>query len=79
MAWTAQVRFLTVQDFSFLHSVQTDSEAHPASYTTGTGGGIYPVVKWQERETDHSPSSGATIKKDGAIPPLPHLSSWYSA
>jgi hypothetical protein len=27
-----------VQDFSLHHSVQTDSEAHPASYPMGTGG-----------------------------------------
>jgi hypothetical protein len=26
------------QEFSFLHIVQTDSGAHPASYTMGTGG-----------------------------------------
>jgi hypothetical protein len=32
------VRFAAVQDFSLLHSVQTDSGAHPASYPMGTGG-----------------------------------------
>jgi hypothetical protein len=28
---------------------------------------------------DHLPASSAEIKKDGAIPPLPHMSSWHSA
>jgi hypothetical protein len=35
--WRARVGFPAVQDFSLLHSVQTDSEAHPA-YPVGTGG-----------------------------------------
>jgi hypothetical protein len=35
---TGRVRFPAVQDFSFLHSVQTDSEANPASYAMGNGG-----------------------------------------
>jgi hypothetical protein len=34
-----RVRFPAgVTDFSLLHSVQTGSEAHPASYTIDTGG-----------------------------------------
>jgi hypothetical protein len=36
--WTARVRFPAVQDFSLLHSVQTGSGVHPASYPMGTGG-----------------------------------------
>jgi hypothetical protein len=35
---TGWVRFPAVHDFSHLHSVQTDSGAHPASYPRGTGG-----------------------------------------
>jgi hypothetical protein len=43
--WTAVVQFLTgPRDFSLLNSVQTDSGAHPASYTTGTEGS-FPVSK----------------------------------
>jgi hypothetical protein len=38
MGWATQVRFPAVKDFSLLHSVQTDSGAHPASYSMGTGG-----------------------------------------
>jgi hypothetical protein len=43
--WTARVRFPAWQDFYLLHSAQTDSGAHPASYSVGAGGGIYPVIK----------------------------------
>jgi hypothetical protein len=35
--WTARLRFPAVQDFSLLHSVQTGSGAHLASYPIGTG------------------------------------------
>jgi hypothetical protein len=34
----APVHFMAMQDFSLLHSVQTDSGAHPVSYPMGTGG-----------------------------------------
>jgi hypothetical protein len=36
----------------------------------------YLGVKWWGHEADHSPPSSARVKKGGAIPPLPHLSSW---
>jgi hypothetical protein len=36
-------------------------------------GALSPGVKRQGRETDHSPPSTATVKKGGAIPPLPHV------
>jgi len=36
-------------NFSLHHRVQTDSEAHPASYEVGTGG-ISPAVKRPTRE-----------------------------
>jgi hypothetical protein len=38
MGWRARVRFLAVQDLYLLHSVQTGSGAHPASYSVGNGG-----------------------------------------
>jgi hypothetical protein len=38
------------EDFSSSPCVQTDSEAHPASYPMGTGGKERP-----ERDADHSP------------------------
>jgi hypothetical protein len=65
--WTARVRFPAWQVFS-LHSVQTDSGAHPM----GIGGLIPLEVKRQGREADHSPLSSAEVKKGGAVPSLPH-------
>ena len=54
----------------FSAPVQTDSEAHPASYTTGTGS--FPGVKRPGYGADHSPPSSAEVKeKSRAIPLLP--------
>jgi hypothetical protein len=36
-------------------------------------------IKRQGREADHSPPTSAEIRKGGAIPPLPHTSSWNNA
>jgi hypothetical protein len=55
---------------SFVHNVQTGSGAHPASYQMG--------IKRPGREADHSPPSSAEVKNGGALPPLPHMSSWHS-
>jgi hypothetical protein len=55
------------KDFSLLRSVQTDSGAHPTSYTMDTGGDL-----------PHSPPSSVEVKNGGAIPPLSHMSSWHS-
>jgi hypothetical protein len=38
-----------------------------------------PRVKRQGREADHSPPHSAEVTNCGAIPPLPHMSSWHSA
>jgi hypothetical protein len=38
-----------------------------------------PGIKRPGREADHSPPSSAGVKNGGAIPPLPHASSWHSA
>jgi hypothetical protein len=58
--------------FSLLHSVQTGTQAHPASYPIGTGA-ISPGVKRPGREADHSPPSSAEVNNGGAIPPPPHI------
>jgi hypothetical protein len=57
-----------------LHSVQTGSGAHPASFSTGIEI-ISQGVKRPGREADHSPPTSAEIKNGGAIPLLPHVSS----
>jgi hypothetical protein len=73
-----QVRFQEAYGFSPLHSVQTCSGAHPASYAMimeGTARG----VKRPECEADYSSPSSAEVKNSGAVPPLLHMSSWHSA
>jgi hypothetical protein len=52
----------------FSAPVLTGSEAHPASYTMGTG--ISPGVKRPGRGVDHPPLSSAEVN-DRAIPLLP--------
>jgi hypothetical protein len=49
------------EDFSFNLCVETDSRAHPASCTLGTGG-PFPGSKAQlGRDADHSPPSSAEV------------------
>ena len=45
----------------FSAPVQTDPEAHPASYTMGTGS--FPAVKRPGRGVDHPPRSCAEVKE----------------
>jgi hypothetical protein len=53
-------------------------------------GFTHPPIKWvpearflgvkrSRREADHSPPSSVEVKNGGAIPPLPHMSSWRGA
>jgi hypothetical protein len=49
---------------SLLHNVQTDSKAHPASCTVGTGT-VSPGVKRLGSEADHSPPSSAEVQNGG--------------
>jgi hypothetical protein len=52
------------KDFSSNLCVQTGSEAHPASYTMGTGG-PFPGGKAQPgRDADHSLPSSAEFKNE---------------
>jgi hypothetical protein len=38
-----------------------------------------PAIKRPGHDADHSPASNAEVKNGGAIPPLPHTSSWRDA
>jgi hypothetical protein len=61
------VRFPTgAGDFSLLHTVQTGSGAHPASYPA-----LLQRVKQPGGEADRSHPSTSKVKNDGAI--TPHL------
>jgi len=42
-------------------------------------GALYPRVKPPGRKADHSPPSSAELRMRGAIPPIPHASSWRGA
>jgi hypothetical protein len=46
-------------------------------------GPTQPPIQWvpwrQGREPDHLPPSSGEVKKGGAIPPFPHMSSWRAA
>jgi hypothetical protein len=75
MGWTAKVQFLArARDFSLLHSVQTSSGAHPASYPVGVGGSF----PWG-CEGEYSHPSSVKVKNGGVISPFPHTSSWCVA
>jgi hypothetical protein len=58
----------------FLCSVQTDSGAYPASYPVSTRD--FPLTA--RGKADYSPPPIAEVKKIGAIPSLPSISSWKS-
>jgi hypothetical protein len=51
------------------HNIQTDSGAHPASYSVGASADSMGVMG-QGHESDHSPPSTAEVKNGGAIPSL---------
>jgi hypothetical protein len=42
-------------------------------------GALYPRIKLQGREANHSPPSSDTIKNCGAVTPPHHRSSWHNA
>jgi hypothetical protein len=67
-----------VRDLSLLYRVQAGSEAHPASFGMDTMGS-FTGIKQLELEPDQAPPPSAQVKNDGAILPLPHISSWCSA
>jgi hypothetical protein len=52
---------LTSAPFSSSLCVQTDSGAHPASCTVGTGGPFLGRKAWPGRDADHSPPSSAEV------------------
>jgi hypothetical protein len=61
------------RDVSLLHSIQT------------VWGPIRPPIQWvpgvkrPDRGADYSPPYSAEVKNGGAVPPLPHRSSWRDA
>jgi hypothetical protein len=73
-----EVRFrvpVEAEDISLLQNVQTRSGAHSASYTMATMAAS-SGVKRPGRDAYHSFPFSAQINIDGAVPLLPHTSSW---
>jgi hypothetical protein len=52
------------KDFSSSLCVHTDSEAHPASCTMGTGGPFLGAKARPGRDADHSPPSSAEVENE---------------
>jgi hypothetical protein len=59
------------RDFTLLQKVQTDSGAHPISYTTRTTGCFLGGLRCQRHKDDHSSSFSTKVKNGGAIHPIP--------
>jgi hypothetical protein len=58
-------------NFSLRHRVQTDSEAHAASYPMGNGGLPMGVKRLGCEDDDSPPSSAGGQRIRGSIPPHP--------
>jgi len=69
VGWTTRVRFPVVKEFSSL------GPTHPPLQWISVA--LTLVVKQPGYEADIVPPSGAEVKIHEAIPPLPHMSSWY--
>jgi hypothetical protein len=67
--WAARVRFSTTSRPT-LGPTQPSIQRVPEA--------LSPGIKRQRRKSDHSPSPSAEVKKGGATPPLPHVSSRHS-
>jgi hypothetical protein len=64
--------------FSLLYDVEIDSGAQPTSYLW-VPRVLSLGVKRLRRDADDSPSFSYEVKNVGAMPPLPHTSSWHGA
>jgi hypothetical protein len=73
--YSDELRAGRARDFSLLHSVQTDAEAHPVTYPTTPSMGL----KRPGHKVNHSPPSIAEVKIGGTLTPFPHTFSWCCA
>jgi hypothetical protein len=65
---------------SFLYSTASRLALWPTQlHVQWVSWSVSRAVKRLGREADHSPPSSAEAKNDGAIPSLPHTSSWPGA
>jgi hypothetical protein len=64
------------RDVSLLHSIQTGSRSNQLPIKLILGA-LSTGTKQPRGEANHSLLFTAQVKNDGAIPPLPHTSSWH--
>jgi hypothetical protein len=62
---------------NFFYSQRTDLLWGPASYAMAAVGALSPWLKRRGLEADHSSPCSAEVNNDGALPPLPNMSSWH--
>jgi hypothetical protein len=69
-----KLRMLCWKHFKFLEMLR----GLPKLLSNLVLGVLFPFVKQQGREADHSPLTDAKVKKSGAIALLPNVSSWHN-
>jgi hypothetical protein len=77
VGWTARVQFPAgARDFLYFTASRPalGFTQPPIQWVLGT---VSPGVKQPGCETDNSPPSSVEVKNGGAIPALPHTSSWH--
>jgi hypothetical protein len=62
--------------WDILRNAHTDSGVYPVSHALSIGGSF---TEGKATRAERSPPFIAKLENDGAIPPLPHTSSWHSA
>jgi hypothetical protein len=65
-----------ILEFHYLHIPAFGPTQPPIQWVPGD---LSPRAKLQGREANHSPPASVEVKKDEAVFPLPHMSSWHSA
>jgi hypothetical protein len=79
MGWMAGVQILAGQE-TFLYCIMSRLALGPIQPSIQwVLEALSPGIKRPGGEADHSPPSSAEVKNSGAVLPLPHMSSWYSA
>jgi hypothetical protein len=75
--WTVAVGFPAgARDVYLLHSVQTAFGSHRIQWVPGA---LSSAVNRPGHEDNHAPATSIEVKTGGAIPLLPHTSSWRGA
>jgi hypothetical protein len=79
MNWMAGVDFQQGKEVFVYFTASSLALGSTQSPIQWLPGALSLEVKQPGREAAHSPPSTAEVKNGGAIPPLPHTSSWRGA